>query len=302
MVKYESFRHSIRDIVGSSDIKLDEPMSKHTTFRVGGPAKFLVTPRSIESIVSVINCCKENKIEYYILGNGSNVLVRDEGIDGVVIKIASNFSSINVLKNEIQASAGAYLGAIAKEAFKNSLGGFEFASGIPGTLGGAIIMNAGAYGKEMKDVVVDSTVLTDSGEIVTLTNEQHEFSYRDSVFLHNKCVVLGSKIKLYSDNKQDIQNYMNELAKKRRDKQPLDKPNAGSIFKRPEGYFAAQLIERAGLKGYRIGGAEVSTKHSEFIINIGNAKAKDILMLMDYVKDTVAQKFGVKLEPEIKIM
>ena len=299
-LKYGKLQLELQNIVGQQNIKIDEPMKKHTTFKVGGDAKFLVTPTSIQDIKSVIEYLKDNSIKYYILGNGSNVLVRDSGIDGVVIKIASNFNSIDVTKDQITAQAGAFLSTISQCALKNSLSGFEFASGIPGTLGGAIIMNAGAYGREMKDVVVDVDVLDDLGNIKTLTNEQLEFGYRTSKIASSNYVVLGAKIKLCSGDSKKIKEYMNELAQKRRQKQPLNYPSAGSTFKRPEGYFAAKLIEDAGLKGYSIGGAQVSDKHAGFIVNMGNATAQDILSLMEYVKDTVWQKFKVSLEPEIK--
>ncbi len=287
-------------IVGEDNLKINEPMMRHTTFKVGGMAKFLVTPRRIDDIIGIVNWCKSNNIYYCILGNGSNVLVKDSGIDGVVIKIASNFSSIDVSDTRIRADAGALLVTIAKKALEASLGGFEFASGIPGTLGGAIVMNAGAYGREMKDVVLETKVLTMDGEIVTLTNEQHEFKYRDSLIQENNYIVLESTLELYNDDKQKIKDYMIELQKKRMDSQPLKYPNAGSTFKRPEGYFAAKLIQDAGLKGYEIGGAMVSTKHAGFIINKGNATADDILNLISYVKNTVYDKFGVILEPEVK--
>lgn len=297
-----AFEDDMMKIVGSDNLRLNESMRKHTTLKVGGTAKFMVTPVSIDTIVDAIDCCKRNKIRYYILGNGSNVLVRDEGIDGVVIKLASNFSLVDVRKDIIEAQAGAYLGAVARIALENGLGGFEFASGIPGTLGGAIIMNAGAYGREMKDVVVESVVLNGDGEVMTLSKDQLQFGYRSSVLQDSDCVVLGTRLKLYSDDRKNIKQKMEELLRQRREKQPLNKPNAGSTFKRPDGYFAAQLIEQAGLKGYRIGGAKVSTKHAGFIVNEDDATADDILSLMDYIRDTVRQKFGVILEPEIKIM
>ena len=295
-------KSEIIKIVGIKNLKINEPMSWHTTFKVGGIAKFLVTPNEIDDIINIINLCKSNDINYYILGNGSNVLVRDEGIDGVVIKIASNFSSIDISGTKVLARAGALLVTISNRALNNGLGGFEFASGIPGTLGGAIVMNAGAYGKEMKDVVLETKVLTDLGDVVTLKNEEHGFKYRDSLIQKKNYVVLESTLELYNDDKQKIKEYMDELMKKRVESQPLKYPNAGSTFKRPDGYFAAKLIQDAGLKGYTIGGAMVSTKHSGFIINRGDAKASDILRLMDYVKEEVYRKFGVILEPEVKII
>lgn len=289
-------------IVGVKNLKINEPMSCHTTFKVGGIAKFLVTPNEIGDIIDIISLCKSNDINYYILGNGSNVLVRDEGIDGVVIKIASNFGSIDISGTKVCARAGSLLVTISNRALNNGLGGFEFASGIPGTLGGAIVMNAGAYGKEMKDLVLETKVLTDLGDVITLKNEEHGFKYRDSLIQKKNYVVLESTLELYNSDKQKIKEYMDELMKKRIESQPLKYPNAGSTFKRPDGYFAAKLIQDAGLKGYTIGGAMVSTKHSGFIINRGDAKASDILSLMDYVKEEVYKKFGVILEPEIKII
>ena len=289
-------------IVGRENVRSNEPMSKHTTFKVGGLAKFLVTPREIDDIINTINWCKSNGICYHILGNGSNVLVRDEGIDGVVIKIASNFNSINIRNTRVVAKAGALLVAIANRALEASLGGFEFASGIPGTIGGAIVMNAGAYGKEMKDVVVETKVLTMSGDLLTINNYQHGFKYRDSSIQKNDYIVLETTLELYNDDKQKIKDYMDELMKKRTESQPLKYPNAGSTFKRPEGYFAAKLIQDAGLKGYEIGDAMVSTKHAGFIINKGNATATDILNLMNYVIDAVYTEFGISLEPEVKII
>ena len=302
MKNANSIKQKLQSIVGEENLRVDEPMKKHTTFKVGGNAQFLVMPKEIKQIADLIGFVKDNGINYYVLGNGSNVLVRDEGIDGVVIKISSNFSDISVRKCEIIAKSGANLINISRKALNNGLGGFEFASGIPGTLGGAVYMNAGAYGREIKDVLVYANVLDSYGNIVNLTNKELEFDYRKSILSKKDYIVLDAKIKLYNDDKQKIQKYMEELTQKRREKQPLKDPNAGSTFKRPEGNFAAKLIEDAGLKGHRIGGAKVSEKHAGFIINTGNATATDILELMKYVEDVVKQKYGIILEPEIKII
>lgn len=297
-----NIKESLKEIVGEENLKQNEPMKKHTTFRVGGNAKFLVTPNSTKQIIDLISYLKESGVKYYILGNGSNVLIRDEGIDGVVIKIASNYNNVSVNDCEITAQSGANLINISRLALNSNLGGFEFASGIPGTIGGAVVMNAGAYGREMKDVVIEASVLNADGNIIKLTNKELEFEYRRSILSRKDYIVLDTKIRLYKDDKQTIKSYMDELTQKRREKQPLKFPNAGSTFKRPEGNFPGKLIEDAGLKGYRIGGAEVSTMHAGFIINTGNATATDILELMKYVQNVVKEKFDITLEPEIKII
>ena len=301
-MKNTNIEQELQKIVGIDNLRVNEPMKKHTTFKVGGNAKYLVTPCETKQIIDLVTYLKNNNIKYYILGNGSNILVKDEGIDGVVIKIASGFNNITVNDCEIIAQSGANLVNIARKALNNELGGFEFASGIPGTLGGAIFMNAGAYGKEIKDVLEYANVLDNVGNIIKLTNEELEFGYRKSILSTKEYIVLDAKIKLYKDNKQEIKAYMEELAQKRKEKQPLTFPNAGSTFKRPEGNFAGKLIEDAGLKGFKIGGAQVSEKHAGFIINTGNATATDILELIKYVTAVVEQKYGIILEPEIKII
>ena len=278
----------------------DEPMREHTTFRVGGPAKCLFLPKDVKEIKAVIDYCKENKVKYYILGNGSNVLFSDEGFDGYIIQIYSQFNSIDVQDGLIYAQAGALLSRIAMTARNESLTGLEFAAGIPGTLGGAIVMNAGAYDGEMKDVVEYVDIL-DSGEVKRFTGSEMDFGYRHSI-VKGDMVVLGAALRLRPGVQSEIDELMQRLRLARTSKQPLEYPSAGSTFKRPEGYFAGKLIEDSGLKGYRVGDAMVSEKHCGFVINVGNATSKDIVTLIDDVKNTVNEKFGVVLEPEVKII
>lgn len=286
-----------------SDIEYNAPMSKYTSFKAGGKADLLITPDSISSLREIICFCKENGISYFILGNGSNVLVRDSGFDGAVIRLGSAFSEIT-LKNEntIIAEAGASLKSICMFALRHSLTGLEFAYGIPGTLGGAVYMNAGAYGGEMKDVLKSASHIDSMGNFGTLTKDELDLSYRHSVYSENGFTVTSAEIVLQKGDYDEIKAKMNELMSKRKEKQPIEFPSAGSTFKRPEGYFAGTLIEECGLKGKAIGGAEVSTKHAGFIINKNKATATDILDLIKFVQDTVFEKHGVQLEPEVKII
>lgn len=293
-----SVRNILNNILSEDLIFENEPMSKHTTFRAGGNADFYVTPRTEEQIVALMRELKN--IPHMFMGNGSNLLFTDKGYEGVVVQTGSKFSDIRVEGNNITAQSGALLSKIANVALENGLGGFEFASGIPGSLGGAVAMNAGAYGREMKDVVALSTCVGESGNVLEIEN--HEFSYRHSIFTDKKLLVLRTVISLEPKDKNEIKAEMAELNKRRRDKQPLEYPSAGSTFKRPEGYFAGKLIEDTGLKGYRIGGAMVSEKHAGFVINYDNATATDILNLMEHVKSEVYMRFGVELEPEVKIV
>ena len=291
-------RNILVNILTEDLIFENEPMSKHTTFRTGGNAAFYVTPENEEQIVALIKALKGTS--YMFMGNGSNLLFTDKGYDGVVVHIGSKFADITVEGNQITAQSGALLSKVANVACENGLGGMEFASGIPGSLGGAVVMNAGAYGGEMKDIVVLSRCVGESGNILEIEN--HEFSYRHSIFSDKKLLVLSTVLKLESKNKDDIRSQMNELNKRRKDKQPLEYPSAGSTFKRPEGYFAGKLVEDAGLKGYRIGGAMVSEKHAGFVINYDNATATDVLSLMEHIKSEVYMRFGVELEAEVKIV
>ncbi|MCM1495578.1 MAG: UDP-N-acetylmuramate dehydrogenase [Bacteroides sp.] len=292
---------NIREIIKEEQLLFDEPMSSHTTFRVGGPADVIVKPGSISEIEQVLQWCSEHAIPYYIVGNGSNLLVGDAGIRGVVIQIGNAFSEIEVGEDDtIWVQAGCMLGKVANAALEHSLTGLEFASGIPGTIGGAVLMNAGAYGGEMKDIIECVTLLTPAGEVLILPQDQMEFGYRDSIAARKNYIVLEVKLRLQKGNPKEIAGKMKELNEARKEKQPLEFPSAGSTFKRPEGYFAGKLIMDAGLAGYRVGDAQVSEKHCGFVINRGHATAKDIVTLMNEVVKQVEEKYQVILEPEIR--
>ena len=295
-----NFYNKIVEILDKECVLQDEPMKKHTTFRVGGDADYFVTPRCKEEVKAVVTLCREMGMPYYILGNGSNLLVGDKGYRGVMIQIYKEMNQIQVEGNIIHAQAGALLSKIGMTALEAGLTGFEFASGIPGTLGGAVVMNAGAYGGEMKDVLADVTVLTPEGDIIVLKNEELELGYRTSIITRKDYVVLGADIRLETGEKEAIKARMDELKVQRTTKQPLEYPSAGSTFKRPEGYFAGKLIQDAGLRGFQVGGAQVSEKHCGFVINKDNATAADVLELMRQVSAIVEEKFGVTLEPEVK--
>ncbi len=300
MIKDEAIK-LLAEAIGEDRIKKDEPMSKHTTFRIGGPADLMLEPLNTDGLKSVIAILKKFDIPYFVMGNGSNLLVGDKGIRGAVINISQGFSEYSVNKGVIRAGSGLKLSRLANIAVNNSLTGLEFASGIPGTLGGAVYMNAGAYGGEMKDIIKSVTYFdTEAEEVCTISGEECGFGYRKSIFSEGKKIVTEAVVSLEKGDSAEIKNKMAELCEKRNSKQPVDKPSAGSTFKRPEGYFAGTLIQDAGLKGFKIGGAEVSQKHSGFIINAGGATAKDVCDLIGYVKETVLQKFGVELEPEVK--
>ena len=277
-------------------------MSGHTTFRVGGPAECLVTPTTVEEISATLEYCRNNEIEYLVIGNGSNLLVKDGGVAGVVIDLSSKFNNISVDGLTVTAQAGALLSRVARKAWAASLTGMEFAEGIPGTIGGAVYMNAGAYGGEMCQIVDKVTCLTQDGQIVTFQGEDHGFAYRHSAYMGSGMVILEASLNLTLGDSEAIKATMDDLRGRRRDKQPTDKPSAGSTFKRPANGYAAAMIEQCGLKGFRVGGAEVSTKHSGFVINAGGATATDILTLMDQVADKVQEQFGVRLEPEVQIV
>lgn len=277
----------------------DEPMKQHTTFRVGGPADILVQPAA-EEVAKVIQLCKTYEEPWIVIGNGSNLLVSDAGVRGVVIEIGKYQSEIAIREDMVVAQAGALLSAVANQAAAEELTGFEFAAGIPGTVGGAVVMNAGAYGGEIKDVLSYAAVLTPDGDVMKMTPEQLELSYRHSNVLEQGYLVLAVMLKLAKGEKSAIEARMNELKEQRVSKQPLEYPSAGSTFKRPEGYFAGKLIQDAGLRGYQVGGAQVSEKHCGFVINRGDATASDIATLIRDVQDKVAGSFGVQLETEVK--
>ena len=287
---------------GSDRVLLEEPMKRHTTFRIGGPAEVFVMPGNLEEMQRILEICRTEDLPYFILGNGSNLLVSDKGYQGVVVQLYRNFGQIRVEDSRIHAQAGALLSGIAAAAREASLTGFEFAGGIPGTLGGAVVMNAGAYGGEMKDVLKEVTVLTPEGGVLTLQADELHMGYRTSVIKEAGYIVLEAVISLEKGDQEEIRSRMQELAGMRTSKQPLSYPSAGSTFKRPEGYFAGKLIMDSGLRGYRVGGAQVSEKHCGFVINTGDATAEDVRSLMKHVTEIVYAKFGVTLEPEVKFL
>ncbi len=297
----DKFLTELKRVMDSSQIFCGEPMKKHTTFRVGGPADVLVLPKE-EELAKVIKLCKASEVPYQLIGNGSNLLVGDKGIRGVVIAMADRMSDIEVKDNKITAQAGAMLSKIANTAASHGLSGMEFASGIPGSVGGAVVMNAGAYGGEMKDIIEKAVVLDENGEEKELTVEELDLSYRHSCILDKKYIVTKVILHLNPGVEASIRAEMKELNEKRVEKQPLQYPSAGSTFKRPEGYFAGKLIMDAGLRGYQVGGAQVSEKHCGFVINKGDATAADICQLMQEVSAEVHKKFGVVLEPEVKMI
>lgn len=297
----QKFMEELQDIVGEANIRRMEPMSKHTTFRVGGPADVMVWPKC-EMLSQVIHLCRLWGEPYYIVGNGSNLLVGDNGIRGVVIVMGRGQDSLYVEKDQIVAGAGALLSKTANFAAEYGLSGMEFAAGIPGTIGGAVVMNAGAYGGEMKDIIECVTVLDANGKGLSLTVEELELGYRRSCVDERGYIVTRVVLKLIPGDKNKILDYMRELREQRTTKQPLEYPSAGSTFKRPEGYFAGKLIQDAGLRGYRVGGAQVSEKHCGFVINCSGATAADIRKVIQDVQAKVWEQFHVKLEPEVKMV
>ena len=278
----------------------NESMKKHTSFKIGGNADFMVFPENVDEIKDVIALCNKNNIPYLIMGNGSNMLVSDEGIEGVVIKISTQMSKVKITGEKVYAEAGILLSTLSKNVLEESLSGLEFASGIPGTLGGAIVMNAGAYDGEMKDVIEKIGFVDKYGTVHEISRDEARLGYRTSIFSDSDDIVLYCVLNLKKGNKAEILDKMNDLNSRRKEKQPLHLPSAGSTFKRPEGYFAGKLIEDCGLKGYSVGGAAVSEKHSGFVVNINNATATDVKNLISDVQKKVYEKFGVKLEREVK--
>lgn len=269
--------------------------------KYGGPADIFVKANDTEEIKFILNVAKENNVQITVIGNGSNVLVKDKGIRGIVVKLI--FNDIIKEGNEtLNVGSGVLLSKLARVALEEELTGIEFASGIPGSFGGAIYMNSGAYGNEIADKIISTTYIDENLEIKTIVKEEQEFSYRKSIFQKENWIILGGKIKLEKGNKEEIKSKIEEYSKSRKEKQPLNMPNAGSIFKRGEGFITAQLIDKCGLKGYRIGDAEVSTLHAGFIVNKGNATAEDVLKLIQYIQEKVKEKFNVDIEPEIRIL
>ena len=288
--------------LGSDNVYRNEPMKKHTTFRIGGPADYYLCPHSAKEIQKVVEICREEKLPYFILGNGSNLLVSDKGYRGAVIQLWKNVSDIGVEGCLIHAKAGASLAKIAAQALEEGLTGMEFAAGIPGTLGGAVVMNAGAYGGEMKDILKEVLVMDQQGKIFTLEKKDLKLGYRTSAVKEKGYIVLAAALELRPGNREEIKKLMEDLKQRRVEKQPLELPSAGSTFKRPEGYFAGKLIMDAGLRGFSIGGAQVSEKHCGFIVNTGGASASDVLALIRKVQKKVRDKFGVELETEVKFL
>lgn len=296
---------NLEKIITKERIKQNEPMSKHTSFKIGGPAEFFIKILSIEELQKILEFTKKEKIKITILGNGSNILVADKGIQGIVIK--TNLKEITIKnkkqnKVEITTDDAVPIGMLAQKLLKQEITGFEEISGIPGTIGGAILMNAGAHGKEMKDIITEITAIDYNGQLHTFTNEQAEFTYRNSIFSSGKYIILQAKMMLEKGNTNDIKAKMDEYAQYRKDKQPIEYPSAGSTFKRGDNFITAKLIDEAGLKGYSIGGAKISEKHAGFIINTGSATAQNVLDLAKYVTDKVYEKFGKKIEFEIKVL
>ena len=295
------------EIVGEENVLVEEPMNKHTTFRIGGPADYFVTPNSPEEVALTILFCKQNNLPYYIIGNGSNLLVGDYGIRGVILQVGDHFDqvSFNELENgkvRVTAGAGILLSKLAATIARQSLTGFEYASGIPGTLGGAVTMNAGAYGGEMKHNIVSASVITEEGQFKVLSKEELELGYRTSIIQKKRYVVMEATFEFEEGNPEDIKAKTEELSTKRREKQPLEYPSAGSTFKRPEGYFAGKLIMDSGLRGFQVGNMMVSDKHCGFVINMGNGTATEAMTLIEEVQRRVYEQFGVRLEPEVRLI
>lgn len=297
----DQFLTELQNVMGGSGIFMEEPMKKHTTFRVGGPADVLVQPHET-ALAAILALCRRYHVSYSFIGNGSNLLVGDKGIRGVVIEMTDPMGNIEVDGTKITAQAGAMLSKIANTAASNGLGGMEFAAGIPGSVGGAVVMNAGAYGGEMKDIIEKVYVLDENGAQLELDRDALDLGYRHSCIPEKKYIVTKVVLELVPRNEAEIRSEMKELNEKRAEKQPLQYPSAGSTFKRPEGYFAGKLIMDAGLRGYQVGGAQVSEKHCGFVINKGDATAADICQLMRDVSDKVQAQFGVVLEPEVKMI
>ena len=297
----DQFLTELQNVMGGSGIFMEEPMKKHTTFRVGGPADVLVQPDET-ALAAILALCRQYHVSYSFIGNGSNLLVGDKGIRGVVIEMTDRMGNSEVDGTKITAQAGAMLSKIANTAASNGLGGMEFAAGIPGSVGGAVVMNAGAYGGEMKDIIEKVYVLDENGAQLELDRDALDLGYRHSCIPEKKYIVTKVVLELVPRNEAEIRSEMKELNEKRAEKQPLQYPSAGSTFKRPEGYFAGKLIMDAGLRGYQVGGAQVSEKHCGFVINKGDATAADICQLMRDVSDKVQAQFGVVLEPEVKMI
>jgi len=301
MNRYKDLCNKLYKIVQSENVAVDEPMKNHTSFKVGGPVDILVTPENYDEIVKVIKLCNEEDMTYYIIGRGSNLIVRDGGFRGIIIKL-TKLDKIKVEGERLIVQSGVDLCKVSEAALENSLKGFEFACGIPGTVGGAVTMNAGAYNGEISQVIESALVVDKNGKLITLNKEELELGYRMSAIQKYGYTVLEVTFKLIKGEYSSIKERIDDLTKKREDKQPLEYPSAGSTFKRPEGHYTGKLIEESKLKGFSIGGAQVSEKHAGFIINKGDATAKDILDLIAYIQNTIKSNFDVELHPEVRII
>lgn len=297
----EELNTALAQIFASDDLLINEPMSKHTTFRCGGPARFFVRASNAADITAAINAAEKADTPWWIVGCGSDLLISDAGLPGVVIEIGERMAHISIDESVVRVQAGATNEAVAQAALEAGLTGYEFASGIPGSVGGAAIMNAGAYDGEFKDVAASVSCLFPDGTVREIPAEKADWSYRHSMMSDEGLVVLGATLQLAAGNKEDIRAKMDDLAQRRSSKQPLEMASAGSTFKRPEGYFAGKLIQDAGMQGHSVGDAQVSTKHAGFVVNTGNATAADVLQVIRDVQAAVADQFGVTLETEVRM-
>ncbi|WP_300382238.1 UDP-N-acetylmuramate dehydrogenase [Clostridium sp.] len=301
MNQYKEYKSLFEKFYKEENVIIDAEMKNYVHFRVGGPADILLIPESKEQVIKTIEICREKNIPFYVIGNGSNLLVKDGGMKGVVIKL-KELKNIKIKNNIIEAECGVMLKDVSNAALENSLTGLEFSCGIPGTVGGAVFMNAGAYNGEISNVIESAEIINSKNEVVTLFNEELDLGYRSSIIMKKNYIVLSAKFKLEKGDENDIKGVVDDLTSKRESKQPLEYPSAGSTFKRPEGYFAGKLIQDAGLKGFVMGGAAVSEKHSGFVINKNNATATDILNLIHHIQEEVKKKFNVELNPEVRII
>jgi UDP-N-acetylmuramate dehydrogenase len=290
------------EFLAPEQVEINADMKEHTTFNIGGPADILVIPTCITELCRTLDFCREKSIPYVLLGQGSNVLVRDKGIRGMVIKLGNALKQFSISGEELYAEAGISLSQLAREAAEHGLSGLEFAEGIPGSLGGAVAMNAGAYQGEMKDVVYQVIALDGAGNYKLFNNEQSQFGYRSSIFQNGDYIIIAVRLHLKAGQREEILSTMQDLARQRQEKQPLEYPSAGSTFRRPAGHYVGPIIEELGLKGFSIGGAQVSSKHAGFIINKGQATAQDVMDLIRYIQELVREKYGLELKPEIKIL
>lgn len=298
----ERLEKLLRERCPEMELRVNEPMSKHTTFRIGGPAALMALPGNTAQVRAVLNIARELDIEPFFLGNGSNLLVADEGYPGFIVKLTRDFDQIQEVNRGLETGSAVLLSRLASRALEEGFTGLEFAGGIPGSVGGAVTMNAGAYGGEMVQVLESVTFLDETGETCTLPASACGFGYRKSIFSDRKCLILKARFHLEQGDPAAIKARMDELAAKRKEKQPLEYPSAGSMFKRPPGHFAAALIDQCGLKGLTVGGAQVSAKHAGFVVNRGSATCADVLALVDQVKEEVLKQTGVELEMEVKVL